>query len=65
MPFMVLLDVLSTLSLLRALDTNDTRWWAVLALANAATMYTHYTCIFVLVTQAGWVLFTRRDRVDS
>jgi hypothetical protein len=60
---MVLLVVLSTLALLRALDTNDARWWTALAIAIAAALYTHYTCIFVLATQAGWALFTRRDRI--
>src|SRR4051794_165471 len=60
---MMLLVVLSTLALLRAMDTNDARWWVVLALLDAAAMYTHYTCVFVLVTQASWALFTRRDLV--
>ena len=60
---MMLLVVLSTLALLRALDTNEARWWAAFAVAVIAAMYTHYTCIFVLATQAGWALFTRRDRL--
>jgi len=60
---LMLLVVLSTLSLLRALDTNDPRWWVAVVFVNAAAMYTHYTCMFVLVTQAGWAVFTRRDRL--
>jgi hypothetical protein len=57
----MLLVVLSTLALLRALDTNDPRWWVALVLADTMALYTHYTCIFVLVAQAGWALYTRRD----
>jgi mannosyltransferase len=59
---MTLLVVLSTLSLLRALETNDRRWWAAFALLQAASMYTHYTAAFVLAAQAGWALLTHRDR---
>jgi hypothetical protein len=58
---MTLLAALSTIALLQALDTNDRRWWATLALLDAAAMYTHYTAAFVLAAQAAWALFTRRD----
>jgi 4-amino-4-deoxy-L-arabinose transferase-like glycosyltransferase len=53
---MTLLVVLSTLSLLRALETNDRRWWAAFALLQAASMYTHYTAVFVLAAQGLWAL---------
>ena len=53
---MTLLVVLSTLSLLRALETNDRRWWAAFTLLPAAAMYAHYTAVFVLAAQAGWAL---------
>ena len=36
---MTLLVVLSTLVLLRALETNERRWWVALALLEAAAMY--------------------------
>jgi hypothetical protein len=58
---MVLLVALSTLVLLRALETNDRRWWAALAVLDAAAMYTHYTSVFVLAAQAGWALWSRRE----
>ena len=58
---MVLLVALSTLALLQALETNDRRWWAALAVLDASAMYSHYTCVFVLAAQAGWALWTRRD----
>jgi hypothetical protein len=60
---MTLLLVLSTIVLLRAIETNDRRWWAALALLAAGAMYTHYTAIFVLATQAGWALFAHRQLV--
>ena len=37
---MTLLVVLSTLSLLRALETNERRWWVAFTLLQAAAMYT-------------------------
>ena len=57
---MMLLVVLSTLALLRATETNQTRWWIAVALLVAAAMYTHYTAVFVLVAQAGWALVAHR-----
>ena len=36
---MTLIVVLSTLALLRALETNERRWWAAFALLQAAAMY--------------------------
>lgn len=62
---MTLLVVLSTLALLRAIETNDWRWWAALALLDAGAMYSHYTSVFVLAAQAGWALFTRRELVHA
>lgn len=62
---MTLLVVLSTLALLRAIETNDWRWWAALALLDAGAMYSHYTSVFVLAAQAGWALFTRRELVRA
>jgi mannosyltransferase len=59
---MTLLVVLSTLSLLRALETNDPRWWVAFTLLQAASMYAHYTAVFVLAAQAGWALVTHADR---
>lgn len=58
---MTLLVALSTIALLQAMETNDRRWWAALAVLAAGAMYTHYTSVFVLAVQAGWALWTRRD----
>ena len=58
---MMFFVVLSTLSLLIALDTGRTRWWALYAVAECAAFYTHYTCIFVLIVQLLWVLWVRPD----
>lgn len=60
---MTLLVLLSTLVLLRALETNERRWWVALALLEAAAMYSHYTAVFVLGAQAGWAALTHRERL--
>ena len=57
---MTLLVVLSTIALLKAIETNDRRWWAALAVLDAGAMYSHYTSVFVLAAQAGWALWTQR-----
>jgi len=58
-----LLAGLSTLCLLRALDTRSRWWWAAYALAVLGVAYTHYIGIFVLATQAGWAFWVYRDRL--
>jgi mannosyltransferase len=60
---MTLLVVLSTIALLKAIETNDKRWWAALAVFDAGAMYSHYTSVFVLAAQAGWALWTQRALV--
>jgi mannosyltransferase len=60
---MTLLAVLSTLTLLRAIDSNERRWWVVLGLLEAAAMYSHYTAVFVLAAQACWAALAHRERV--
>jgi len=52
---------LSTLALLLARETGRRRWWALYALAVCAAMYSHYTAVFVLAAQFGWVLVERRE----
>jgi mannosyltransferase len=59
---MTLILVLSTLALLRALETNERRWWAGFALLQAAAMYSHYTAVFVLAAQFGWAFLARPGR---
>jgi dolichyl-phosphate-mannose-protein mannosyltransferase len=58
---MTMLVVLSTIALLRAIETNDRRWWAALAVLDAAAMYSHYTSVFVLAAQAAWALWAHRE----
>jgi 4-amino-4-deoxy-L-arabinose transferase-like glycosyltransferase len=53
---------LSTLALLRAVDTRRRAWWLLYALSASAAAYTHYTSIFVLGVQGLWSLWAcRRD----
>ena len=47
----------STLSMLLAVDRGGRRWWIVYALLTCATVYTHYTAVFVIATQFVWVLW--------
>lgn len=56
--------VLSTLVLLAALDAPRawSWWWVAYAASLAAVALTHYTGVFVLVTQTAWALWTGRER---
>jgi 4-amino-4-deoxy-L-arabinose transferase-like glycosyltransferase len=58
---MMLAVVVSTLAMLRALDTGGRRWWVVYAVAACAAFYSHYTSIFVLAAQALWAFWVRPD----
>ncbi|MGI8557196.1 MAG: glycosyltransferase family 39 protein [Solirubrobacteraceae bacterium] len=62
---MVFFVVISTLALLRAVETRSSRWWLVYALASAAAAYSHYTSIFVLVVQAVWSVWMCRERISQ
>lgn len=56
------LVVLSTLSLLAALDEPSRfRWWALYVLAATAAVYTHYIAAMTLVPQAAWALWRHRE----
>jgi hypothetical protein len=57
----ILLVTVSTLALLRALDTGDTRWWVAYAVCAAGAFYTHYTSGFYLVGQVGWALWAHPE----
>lgn len=54
---MMLLVMLSTLTMLVAAQTRQTRWWALYAVASCAAVYTHLTCVFVLAAQFLWLLW--------
>ncbi len=66
---MMLFVVLSTLAMLIAADTRRGRWWVAYALCSCAAVYSHYTCVFALGAQLGWLLWahpeTRRAAVVS
>lgn len=50
------LTLLSTLSLIAAVRGNRLRWWVAFAFFTAASMYSHYTALFVLSAQFIWAL---------
>lgn len=54
---MMALVLLSTLMLLLALDRGRPGWWVGYGVAICLAAYTHYTSVFVLAAQAGWVLW--------
>ena len=53
---MMALVLLSTLSVLLAIDRGQKRWWVAYAFFALACAYTHYTSVFVLAAQLLWVL---------
>lgn len=58
---MMALVLAASLSLLNALETRRTRWWAAYAVLSAACMYTHYTAAFALAAQALWALWAHPE----
>lgn len=54
---MMLLVVVSTLSMLQALESGRRRWWIAYGVCSCAAAYTHYTCVFYLVGQFGWLVW--------
>ena len=60
-PYMLVmfLALLSTLALLRALDSGRLSWWVAYAACSSAAAYTHYTVVFLLGAQLAWALWTQ------
>jgi mannosyltransferase len=57
----LLLVLLSTLALLRALDGSRFWWWAAYAVCSCAAVYTHYTPVYLLGAQFLWAFLARPD----
>jgi len=57
----LLLDLLATLALLRALEARRLGWWIAYAACSCAAVYAHYVAVFVLVGQFAWALWARPD----
>ena len=55
----LLFDLLSTIALVRALDTGRVPWWAAYAVCSSAALYSHYTAFFVLAAQFAWAFLVR------
>ena len=51
------LGLVSSICLLRALDTNRLAWWAGYAVSTCAAVYSHYSVVFFLVAQFAWAFF--------
>src|SRR3954470_6843369 len=54
---MVALVLGSTLCLLTATERGGTRWWSLYAVCACGAVYSHYTSVFALAGQLGWLLW--------
>lgn len=57
----LLLVLVCTLCLLRAIDTRRWQWWAAYAVSSCGAIYTHYITVFFLGTLFVWAFWTRPD----
>lgn len=51
----------STLAMLIAIERGGARWWIAYGALSCAAMYTHYTCVYVLVAQLAWLFVLRPE----
>jgi len=58
---MVALVLGSTLCMLAAVDRGGARWWIAYAACACAAVYTHYTAVFALAGQLGWLLWAHPE----
>jgi mannosyltransferase len=60
-PFMLVLffTLLSTLALLRALDSEKNVWWVAFGACSCAAVYSHYSAVFLLAVQFAWAFWAR------
>jgi mannosyltransferase len=61
---LALLVVGSTWALLVALERGGFWRWALVTVLVAGALLTHYTALFVVVVQALWACWVRRDRIQ-
>lgn len=54
--------VVSTLAVARGLDARGARWWVVAGVSGAVAVWSHYTAVFPLAAQFGWVLYAHPGR---
>ena len=54
--------LLSTISLVYALDSGRVGWWVAYAVFTCAAAYTHYTVFYVLLAQFLWALWAKPNR---
>jgi hypothetical protein len=60
-PFMLMLflTLVSTLALLRALDSGRKGWWVAYAACSCGAVYTHYAAVFLLFVQLAWAFWAQ------
>lgn len=52
------IGLVSSLGLLRAIESRRTRWWVLYGAASCAGIYTHFTIVFLLLGQFLWAFAT-------
>ena len=58
---MVVLVLLSTLTMLAAVDSGRARWWVLYGACTCAAVYTHYTSVFALAGQLLWLAWAHPE----
>jgi dolichyl-phosphate-mannose-protein mannosyltransferase len=58
---MIVLVMLSTLSMLVAIEDRRARWWIAYAAFTCAAVYTHYPAVLVLTGQLLWLLWAHPE----
>jgi mannosyltransferase len=56
---MTFFALLSTLALLRALDSGNRWWWVAYAAFSCAGFYSHYTVVYLLAAQFVWAFWSQ------
>lgn len=52
------IGLVSSSTLIRALESRQKRWWVAYAVASCAGVYTHFTIVFLLLGQFVWAFAT-------
>jgi 4-amino-4-deoxy-L-arabinose transferase-like glycosyltransferase len=62
---MIALLTASTVALLAAVDSGRARWWIAYAACSCGALLSHYTSVFPLAAQFGWMLWAHREAIRA
>jgi hypothetical protein len=60
---MIALLTASSVALLAALESGRARWWIAYAACSCGALLSHYTSVFPLAAQFGWVVWAHREAI--